>query len=144
MAANIALGQPTARRPDIVAAARLAGADDFIRRLPHGYDTPLTEGARNLSAGQRQKIALARAFLRQTPVLVLDEPTAHLDPAGAAVVMTAIGTQMADRTVLLISHQLLPRADRTARILALDHGRLSGPDDADGAPGQRAGLAVVP
>jgi ABC-type multidrug transport system fused ATPase/permease subunit len=131
---NIALGQPGARRPDIAAAARLAGADEFIRRLPSGYDTQLTEGARSLSAGQRQKIALARAFLRQAPVLLLDEPTAHLDPASADAVMTAIATRMADRTVILITHRPPPRADRTARILALDEGRLRDP----------AGLVAVP
>ena len=134
VADNIALGQPGAWRPDIVAAARLAGADHFIRRLPGGYDTPLTEGARSLSAGQRQKIALARAFLRQAPVLLLDEPTAHLDPASADAVMTAIATRMADRTVILITHRPPPRADRAARILALDEGRLNDP----------AGLVVVP
>jgi len=131
---NIALGQPGARRPDIAAAAHLAGADEFIRRLPGGYDTQLTEGARSLSAGQRQKIALARAFLRQAPVLLLDEPTAHLDPASADAVMSAIATRMADRTVILITHQPPPRADRAARILALDKGRFSDP----------AGLVVVP
>jgi ATP-binding cassette subfamily C protein CydD len=130
VAGNIALGQPGARRADIVAAARTAGADDFIRRLPRGYDTPLTEGARSLSTGQRQQIALARAFLRRAPVLLLDEPTAHLDPAGAALVMTAIETQMADRTVILITH----RPPRAGRILTLDHGRLAA----------LAGLAAAP
>ena len=80
VAENIALGEPGASREDIAAAARLAGADEFIRRLRDGYDTVLTEDARSLSAGQRQKLALARAFLRRAPVLLLDEPTAHLDP----------------------------------------------------------------
>jgi ATP-binding cassette, subfamily C, bacterial CydD len=127
VAGNISLGLPGVRRPDIVAAARLAGADDFIRRLPRGYDTALAEGARGLSAGQRQKIALARAFLRPAPILLLDEPTAHLDPASAEAVMAAIETQMAGRTLILATHRPY---DLAARILVLDQGRL--------------GLAVVP
>ena len=126
-----------------MAAARLAGADDFIRRLPRGYDTVLTEGARTLSAGQRQKLALARAFLRRAPVLLLDEPTAHLDPVSADRVIAAIEDQMADRTVILVTHRPPPRTGRAGgptRVLALDHGRLTGVDD----PVQRAGLAVAP
>jgi len=124
VAANIALGQPGARRQDIVAAARLAGADEFIRRLDHGYDTALTEGGRTLSAGQRQKIALARAFLRRAPILLLDEPTAHLDPASARHLLSVIQTGQAGRTVVLVTHQPLPPAARTTRVLALDQGRL--------------------
>jgi ATP-binding cassette, subfamily C, bacterial CydD len=143
IAENIALGRPGARRKDIVAAARLAGADDFIRRLDHGYDTVLAEGALSLSAGQRQKIALARAFLRRAPVLLLDEPTAHLDPVSADRVIAAIEDQMADSTVILVSHQPPPRTGRvdgSTRILALDHGRLTCTDDLV----QRAGLAIAP
>jgi ATP-binding cassette subfamily C protein CydD len=148
VAENIALGQPGARREDIVAAARLAGADEFIRRLHDGYDTVLTEGARSLSAGQRQKLALARAFLRRAPVLLLDEPTAHLDPVSADRVMAVIEDQMADRTIILVTHRPPPRcwpaeagrAGRPARVLVLDHGRLAGTDDRV----QRAGLAVAP
>jgi thiol reductant ABC exporter CydD subunit len=124
VAGNIALGQPDARRQDIVAAARLAGADEFIRRLDHGYDTVLTEGGRTLSAGQRQKLALARAFLRRAPVLLLDEPTAHLDPASARHLLSVIQTGQAGRTVVLVTHQPLPPAARTTRVLALDQGRL--------------------
>jgi ATP-binding cassette, subfamily C, bacterial CydD len=141
VAENIALGEPGARREDIAAAARLAGADDFIRRLRDGYDTVLTEGARSLSAGQRQKLALARAFLRRAPLLLLDEPTAHLDPVSADRVMAALEDQLADRTVVLVTHRPPPgRAGRPTRVLTLDHGRLTGLDD----PVQHAGLAVTP
>jgi thiol reductant ABC exporter CydD subunit len=124
VAGNIALGQPGARRQDIEAAARLAGADEFIRQLDHGYDTVLTERGRTLSAGQRQKIALARAFLRRAPVLLLDEPTAHLDPASARHLLSVIQAGQAGRTVVLVTHQPLPAAARTTRVVALDQGRL--------------------
>lgn len=144
VADNIALGQPGAQPQDIVAAARMAGADDFIQRLSRGYDTPLTEGARRLSAGQRQKIALARAFLRQAPLLLLDEPTAHLDPASAAALSAAIDDQLADRTVVLITHRMARGADHAGRVLVLDHGRFIAPDGAARAPGRPAGLAVTP
>ena len=144
IAENIALGQPGARGQDIVAAARLAGADDFIQRLEHGYDTVLAEGARSLSAGQRQKIALARAFLRHAPVLLLDEPTAHLDPVSADRIITAIEEQMADRTVILITHRPPSQAGHAARILTLDHGRLSSEAGPLVTHDQRAGLAVAP
>jgi len=147
VAENIALGQPSARREDIVAAARLAGADDFIRRLPDGYDTVLAEGARSLSAGQRQKLALARAFLRPAPVLLLDEPTAHLDPVSADRIMAVIDGQMADRTVILVTHRPprrwpaeAGRPKGSTRSLVLDHGRLTSTAD----PVPRAGLAVTP
>ena len=143
VAENIALGQPGARRDDIVAAARLAGADDFIRRLHHGYDTILAEGGRSLSAGQRQKLALARAFMRRAPVLLLDEPTAHLDPASADRITAALEDQMAGRTVILVTHRPPPRAGWAGwatRVLALDHGQLTDADD----PVRRAGLAVAP
>jgi ATP-binding cassette subfamily C protein CydD len=142
VAGNIALGQPAARRPEIVAAARLAGADDFIQRLPRGYDTVLTEGARSLSAGQRQKIALARAFLRRVPLLLLDEPTAHLDPASADQVMTALETKLADCTVVLVTHRP-PPAGAGRRILVLDQGRLTGLDHPGHKATERARLGAV-
>ncbi len=123
IAGNIALGQPDASQEAIAAAARLAGAAEFIAALPAGYGTQLGERAVQLSAGQRQKIALARAFLRDAPLLLLDEPVAHLDPASAGQVITALQTLMAGRTVLLVSHDpgLVSGMDR---LVTLDHGRI--------------------
>jgi ATP-binding cassette, subfamily C, bacterial CydD len=123
VAANIALGQAGAGRDAIASAAGLAGADGFIRALPDGYDTPLGERGLRLSAGQRQRIAIARAFLRDAPLLLLDEPVAHLDPVTAAQILDAVERLMAGRTVVLVSHGMRWRggADRT---LTLDGGRM--------------------
>jgi ATP-binding cassette, subfamily C, bacterial CydD len=123
VAANIALGQAGASRDAIAFAAGLAGADGFIRALPHGYDTPLGERGLRLSAGQRQRIALARAFLRDAPLLLLDEPAAHLDPVTAVQILDAVERLMAGRTAILVSHGVRwpGGADRT---LTLDGGRV--------------------
>ncbi len=123
-AGNIALGQPGASRGAIARAARLAGAAEFIDSLPSGYDTPLGERGLRLSAGQRQRIALARAFLRDAPLLLLDEPTAHLDPAGARLIASALDTELAGRTVVLISHGRGWSVGAGGRVLSLDHGTL--------------------
>ena len=120
---NIALGQAGASRNAIYRAARLAGAADFIEELPAGYDTPLGERGLRLSAGQRQRIALARAFLRDAPLLLLDEPAAHLDPAGARLIGTAIDTALPDRTVILVSHGQ-GWAGGGGRVISLEQGKL--------------------
>ena len=104
IAENIALGAPTPSAAAIRRAAALAGAEAFITALSDGFDTRLGERALTLSAGQRQRIALARAFLRDAPLLLLDEPTAHLDPVTAGQIMATIETLMAGRTVLLVTH----------------------------------------
>jgi ATP-binding cassette subfamily C protein CydD len=126
VASNIALGLPGAGRARIEEAAALAGAAEFIAALPGGLDTELGEGAARLSAGQRQRIALARAFLRDAPLLLLDEPVAHLDAITAGEILGTIETLMAHRTVVLVSHGLTwaGPADQT---IALDHGTLVPP-----------------
>jgi ATP-binding cassette, subfamily C, bacterial CydD len=126
---NIALGQPGASRGAIGQAAELAGAAEFIDSLPRGYDTPLGERGLRLSAGQRQRIALARAFLRDAPLLLLDEPTAHLDQAGAGRIASALDTELADRTVILISHGQGWSDWGGGRVLSLEHGTLVSPAD---------------
>jgi ABC-type multidrug transport system fused ATPase/permease subunit len=122
VADNIRLGRSDADDGEVRAAARLACADEFVRALPQGYDTVVGEGGRPLSAGERRRIALARAFLRDAPLVVLDEPTADLDPATAALVGNAIDRLRPGRTVLLIAHRraLASRADR---VLVLEGGR---------------------
>jgi ATP-binding cassette subfamily C protein CydCD len=107
VAQNIALYEPNASQRQIARAAAQAGAGEFIDALPDGMGTLLGEGARRLSAGQAQRIALARAFLADRPLLVLDEPTAHLDEASAEAVAEAIDTLAVGRTTLLIVHQAL-------------------------------------
>lgn len=104
VADNIRLGRRDATDDEVRAAARLAGAEEFVDALPHGFATHVGERGLSLSSGQRQRVALARAFLRDAPVLLLDEPTAHLDPETAAGVQDAVERLMAGRTVVLVSH----------------------------------------
>jgi ATP-binding cassette, subfamily C, bacterial CydD len=123
VAENIALGRPEASPKAIQEAARAAGAAGFIEKLPRGYATAVGERGQRLSSGQRQQIALARAFLRDAPLLLLDEPAAHLDAASAARLDTALGMMAADRTVIQVSHA--PGHTGTSRVLTLEGGRLT-------------------
>ena len=124
VAENIALGASDTSAEAIRRAAGLAGAQEFIAALPNGFDTELSERALTLSAGLRQRIALARALLRDAPLDLLDEPTAHLDPVTASGFLADIGTLLAGRTVVLVSHRehLQPGADQ---LFCLDHGQLA-------------------
>jgi ATP-binding cassette subfamily C protein CydD len=135
VAENIALGDPAATPAAIRRAAAQAGAAEFIDALPDGFDTALPERASTLSAGQRQRIALARAFLRDAPLVLLDEPAAHLDPPTARQLMAVIDTLADGRTVLLVSHAA--RAGiQASRVLRLEHGRLVEPSRMTLAAGQ--------
>jgi ABC-type multidrug transport system fused ATPase/permease subunit len=120
VAENIGLGDGSASGGRVRDAAAMAGADDFIRALPHGYDTLVGDGGRPLSTGERRRIALARAFLRDAPLVILDEPTADLDRRSAELVADAVERLGAGRTVLLIAHrpELVARADRVVRLEA--------------------------
>jgi thiol reductant ABC exporter CydD subunit len=123
VAENIALGDPAASPAAIAAAAQAAGAAAFIEDLPQGYHTAVGEHGLRLSSGQRQQIALARAFLRDAPLLLLDEPTAHLDPVSARLVEQAIDALTVGRTVIQVTHSQTQARD-IGRVFTLDHGCL--------------------
>jgi ATP-binding cassette subfamily C protein CydD len=136
-AENIALGRPGTSLAEIQRAAQLAGAAEFIEAWPGGYGTALGEHALRLSSGERQRIALARAFLRDAPLLLLDEPAAHLDPAGAHRLGQVIDALPADRTIIVITHGAW-LGTGTGREIRLDGGRLAppaGPDPPVGLAG---------
>ncbi len=120
---NIAYGRPGALEADVIAAARAANAEEFILRLPQGYQTVMGERGATLSGGQRQRIAIARAILRNAPVLVLDEPTSALDAASEDLVMGALQRLRHGRTAVIIAHRLSTVRD-VDRIMVLDGGRV--------------------
>ena len=130
VADNIAYGRPSASHEEIVAAAIAAQADDFIRGLPNGYDTVIGENGTTLSGGECQRLAIARALLKDAPVLILDEPTSALDAQTEASLIHAFKRLMQGRTTLVIAHRLstIRQADRIA---VIDGGRLVelGPHD---------------
>ena len=134
VADNIRFGRPEASMDDVVAAAKAIGAHDFISRLPHGYDTDVKNRGGRLSAGQRQLVAFARAFLADPDVLILDEATSSLDVPSERLVQHALRTILADRTALIIAHRLSTVAIAD-RVLVLRSGRVI----EDGTPAQLIG-----
>ena len=128
---NIAYGRPEASDDEIRQAAQRAQADEFIRTLPKGYDSPVGERGGHLSVGQRQRIGIARAFLKDAPILLLDEPTSALDPTTEAAIMDTIKELMRGRTTLIITHRLAT-IHSVDQIVVLERGRVveqgSGPE----------------
>lgn len=123
VADNIRFGQPSASDEQVRAAATAVGADEFIEALPEGYDTDVATRGGRLSAGQRQLIAFARAFLADPAVLILDEATSSLDIPSERLVQRALRTVLADRTALIIAHRL-STVEIADRVLVLEHGRI--------------------
>jgi len=120
---NIAYGRPDATEEEIIGAARRAQADDFIRQLPCGYASLVGERGGHLSVGQRQRIGIARAFLKNAPILLLDEPTSALDPATESAIMDTIKELMQGRTTLIATHRLAT-IHGLDQIIVLERGRI--------------------
>jgi ATP-binding cassette subfamily B protein len=120
---NIAAARPDAPLPAVIEAARLAGAIEFIERLPHGFDTMVEEGASNFSGGQRQRIAIARALITRPPLLILDEATSALDPDSEAIIQANLHEIARGRTMIVVSHRLSSLVTSDA-ILVLEQGRV--------------------
>ena len=121
---NIAYGRPEASREEILRAAELANADEFIRNMPQQYDTMVGEKGVTLSGGQRQRIAIARAIIRNAPILILDEPTSGLDAASEELVFEALGRLMSGRTTIVIAHRLAT-VRRANVIFVIEHGTIA-------------------
>ena len=120
---NIAYGRPDATEEEIIEAARRAQADEFIRQMPQGYSNLVGERGGHLSVGQRQRIGIARAFLKNAPILLLDEPTSALDPSTEAAIMETIKELMRGRTTLIATHRLAT-IHNLDQIIVLEHGRI--------------------
>jgi ATP-binding cassette subfamily B protein len=135
---NIAFGAPDSSDQDIEAAARLANAHDFIEALPAGYQTPVGERGVTLSAGQRQRIAVARAALRKAPILILDEPTTGLDPEARSLLIEALERLSRKQTTFMITHDMNDAAGADV-IFRIEHGILKqvSPSDLLPAAGNR-------
>ncbi len=121
---NIACVKPGASFEEVAQAARMAGADEFIERLPRGYDTMIEENAENLSGGQKQRLAIARALITDPRLLIFDEATSALDPESEAIIRQNLGGIASGRTVIIVSHRLSMLADADT-ILVIDRGRIA-------------------
>ncbi|HYY33394.1 MAG TPA: ABC transporter ATP-binding protein [Gaiellaceae bacterium] len=120
---NIAYGRPEASEPEVLAAAEAALVDEFVRRLPESYDTLVGERGASLSGGERQRISIARALVREAPIVILDEPTSALDPRSERLLVEALENLLGGRTAFVIAHRMstITAADK---VIVLDHGRI--------------------
>ena len=123
VANNIRFGHPEAGMEEVIAASKKACCHDFITALPRGYDTVIGEGGASLSGGEKQRISIARAMMKDAPVVFLDEATANVDPENENELMTAIQTLTAEKTVIMIAHRL-KTVEHADQILVVDHGRI--------------------
>ena len=121
---NLRVGRPGATREELEAAAKAAQAHDFISALPDGYETVLGEGGGTLSGGERQRISIARALLKDAPIVLLDEATASVDASAEAQIQRAIDALVKHKTVVVIAHGLRT-VRRASRIIVLDHGSVA-------------------
>jgi ABC-type multidrug transport system fused ATPase/permease subunit len=117
---NIAYGRPDASDEEVVAAAKIANADEFISRMPHGYESTVGERGDTLSGGQRQRIGIARAVIRNSPIMILDEPTAALDTESEHLVVEGLRRLMKGRTVIMIAHRLSTISDADKIVVLKD------------------------
>ena len=120
---NIRLGRRDATDEEVLAAARAANCDDFVSQLPQGYDTPIGENGARLSGGERQRISIARALLKDAPILLLDEATASLDVENETQVQQALSRLIADKTVLVIAHRMRT-VENADKVVVLKEGRV--------------------
>lgn len=122
---NIRMGRLSATDAEVEAVAKAAGCDEFIRALEHGYDTFVGGGGAHLSGGERQRIAIARAMLKDAPIVILDEATAYIDPENEAVIQRATAKLVKGKTVIVIAHRLSTITDAD-RIFIIENGRVAG------------------
>ena len=120
---NIRIGRPSASDEEVEQIAKLSGCDEFIRNLAKGYDTPVGEGGGHLSGGEKQRISIARAMLKNAPIVILDEATSYMDTENESIVQAAIGKLVKGKTLILIAHRLrtIVNADK---IFVLENGRI--------------------
>ena len=123
IANNIRFGKPEASQEEVIEAAKKAACHDFILSLPDGYDTKIGEGGASLSGGERQRISIARAIIKDAPIIILDEATANVDPENEEALMQAIRALTRDKTIIMIAHRL-KTVEHADQILVLDQGRI--------------------